>query len=240
MKTFALFVAICALALGAEATKTASAGTIADGTVRQPFILILAAFSDMAAHSEAEPAINRIVAQGIMRGVTPTEFAPDAPLTRGDFLIAIQHMFSLPRAPGGLNFTDVPASGPLNDAVKAVEPYLGRQMLCFGCALPTNLMLGDPVSRAEATLIITRVLIAQKKLQVLNQTETDSVLAGVPDSGQLSPPARPYFATAILNGIMPSGPQRRIAPEMEVSRANAAIFLDSVQRQFNIPEVKPP
>jgi hypothetical protein len=39
---------------------------------------------------------------------------------------------------------------------------------------------------------------------------------------------------------MPSGPQKRIAPEMEVSRANAVIFLDSVQRQFNIPEVKPP
>jgi S-layer homology domain len=126
------------------------------------------------------------------------------------------------------------------DAVKAVQPYLGRQMLCSGCALGTNLLPRDSVSRAEVTLVLAKVLAAQKKLTLPTPTETDAILAGIPDVSGLSAAARPYFAAAIQSGIMPAGPQRRIAPEMTVSRASAAVLLDGVQRQFAIPEVKPP
>jgi hypothetical protein len=212
--------------------------TAAFGTIRPSLMLV--AFSDLSAQSEAEPAINHIVAQGILRGVTSTEFAPDAPLTRGDFLVAIQHMFKLPRRSGGTEFTDIAPSDPMYGAVKAVEPYLGRQMLCSGCALGTNLLPGDSVSRAEATLVLAQVLAAQKKLTLPSPAETDAILAGVPDSAWLSPAARPYFAGAVQNGIMPAGPQRRIAPDMTVSRASAAVLLDSVQRRLAIPEVQPP
>jgi S-layer homology domain len=79
--------------------------------------LTLVAFSDLSAHSEAEAAINHIVSQGILRGATSTEFAPDAPLVRGDFLVAIQHMFGLSRSSGGSEFTDIPPTDPLYDAV---------------------------------------------------------------------------------------------------------------------------
>ena len=38
-------------------------------------------YSDVASHTEAGPAINSTSAQGITRGASPTQFAPEASLT---------------------------------------------------------------------------------------------------------------------------------------------------------------
>jgi hypothetical protein len=199
-------------------------------------LLSLIAFSDLAG-DPAEPAINSMVAQGILHPVSPTQFAPHEPLTRGDFVIAIQHMFNLPREAKPINFTDISPGTPLYAALQAVEPYLGRQTLCFGCALGTNFMPDQPITRANVTFTVTRVLTEQKKLQLLTPAEVDSVLERIPDADQLSAPSRAYFATAIKSGISPLGPENRIEPASPVTRSESAVLLDNVQRKFEIPRV---
>jgi hypothetical protein len=52
-------------------------------------------FVDLASHTAAVPAINSMVAQGIMRGVSQTQFAPDAYYSMGEFAVSMQHMFNL-------------------------------------------------------------------------------------------------------------------------------------------------
>jgi len=196
------------------------------------------AFSDLAGHDAAESAINSMAAQGIMHGLTPTQFAPEMPLTRGDFVIAMQRMFNLPPSQS-IAFSDVAPANPVYPALQAVGPYLGRQLLCFGCALGTNFMPSQAISKAEAIFTMTRVLAALNKLQLLSPSDADSVLAGIPDLSELSPPSRVYFATAIRNGISPLGPENRILPASEVTRADAAVLLDRVQRKFDIPRLPP-
>jgi hypothetical protein len=196
-------------------------------------------FSDLTSSSEAESAINNMVAQGIMRGVTPTQFAPETPLSQGDFVIAMQRMFKLPRASRSVDFSDVAPNSPIYAALQALEPYLGRQILCFGCALGTNFLPNQAISSAEMIFIMTRILTGQNKLQLLNSADAYSVLAGRSDTSQLSPPSRVYFATAIRNGIL-IGAENRIALPSEVTRADAALFLDRIQRKFDIPRVQPP
>jgi hypothetical protein len=94
-------------------------------------------------------------------------------------------------------------------------------------------------SKAETIITMTLVLATQNTLQLLISGDADSVLAGVSDADQLSRPSRVYFATAIKNGILPLGPQNRILPASEVTRADAAVLLDRMQRKFDIPRVQP-
>src|SRR5438105_3978001 len=102
-------------------------------------------FSDLAHHVEEELAINSMVAQGIMRPISPTKFAPDTPETLGEFAVSTQHMFNLPQPAHPINFSDVPPSSPIYAAVQAMVPYMGRHILCIGCALTTDFLPNQPV-----------------------------------------------------------------------------------------------
>jgi hypothetical protein len=198
-----------------------------------------APFSDLGGHAAEIQSIDSMVAQGILSGVSPTEFAPEAPLTHGDFVIAMLHMFKLPRTAHPTEFSDIPLESPLHGALEAVEPFLGRQLLCFGCALGKNFMPRQAISSAETAFTLVRILTAQNKLQLLSPVEIDSVLAKVSDASQLSRPSRVYFATAIRNGILSLGPDNKMDLTREQTRAGAAVLLDRVQQTFDVPRVNP-
>jgi hypothetical protein len=196
-------------------------------------------FHDVAKDAPAAGAIDRMVAQGIMHPVSPNEFAPDTPETLGHFVASIQHMFRLePKASAPL-FTDVPPDSPIFAAVQATAPYLGRQLLCFGCALGTNLVPDQPLSRAQEGMLITQVLIAQKRLQLLDPAATHVVLSGGADTNKVSAPAAPYIATAVKAGVLPLTAERRLEPATPATRVAVATSLDTVQRTFKVPEVQP-
>jgi hypothetical protein len=189
-------------------------------------------------HPAAQPAIASIVSQGIMRPVAVGQFAPDQPDSLGDFAVAAQSLFGLPPPSRPVQFTDVPPGSQYYAAIQAIAPYLHRQLLCFGCALSTELYVGQPVSRAEANMVVVSVLVAQNKLQLLTPPQANDVLATAPDAAVLPPPARVYFATGIKNGILPLADGSSIAPAKPHSRADIAVLLDSVQTKFKIPLLK--
>ncbi len=196
--------------------------------------------NDLAAHALESPAINNMVSQGIMKAAAAGQFAPDATETLGDFVVSVQGMFNLGKPAQATEFGDVLANSSLYDAVQAVAPYMGRQMLCFGCMLGKNLLPEQPISHALAAMIMAQVLVAQKKLTLPTAAETDAALANVADASQIPPPARPYFAAAVTGGIVTLQPGNRIVLGMAHTRAEVAVLFDGAQKKFSLPQVSQP
>lgn len=201
---------------------------------------IQANFSDLGDHAAEQPAIGSLVSQGILRGVSPTQFNPDAPMTNGDFAASVQKMFNLPVPAQKVNFTDVPASSPIFNAVESITPFLGRQIVCFGCQLGSNFGPNAPASRLVTAVTIVNVLIAQKKVELMAPDAAEASLANVADEAQLQGPSRVYVATALQQGVLSLTADRAIAGLSPMTRANIAVQLDGVQKKFNVPLVRVP
>jgi len=196
-------------------------------------------FKDLGAQRVEAPAINSMVSQGIMKPVAVAQFAPDAPETLGDFAASVQHMFKLGQPASATEFADVPAGSSLYAAIQSVAPYMGRLMLCPGCALTKSLLPMQPVSRAQVTMIMAQVLVAQQKLTLPTAAEASAALAHVADASLIPAPARPYFAAAVQGGIVTLQPGNKIALGVAHTRAEVAVMLDGAQRRFNIQQVSP-
>jgi hypothetical protein len=189
----------------------------------------------IVAATEASAAFDNLASQGILSNQPSLR----APMTRGDFVLALQRMFNLPESKEATAFTDVPLNSPLGSALRAIGPYLGRQILCPGCALGTNFLPDQPISNLNAAFITTRVLVGQKKLQLLTPAEADAVLAKVSDAETLPPGSRVYFATGIAGGVVRFGTDKSIGPDQDQTLGDTAILLDHVQRNFAIPKANP-
>jgi hypothetical protein len=96
--------------------------------------------------TEASAAFDNLASQGILSNQPSLR----APTTRGEFVLALQRMFNLPESKEATAFTDVPLNSPLGSALRAIGPYLGRQILCPGCALGTNFLPDQPISNLNA------------------------------------------------------------------------------------------
>jgi hypothetical protein len=194
--------------------------------------------TDLNAHVAEAPAIRNVVAQGIMRTIGPDTFKPDALTTRAELAASVQHMFNLRRPANLANFPDIPPNSPLYSSVEAVAPFLGRQTLCFGCALISNFLPNEPVSRIESAVLLTNVLIAQKKFSLLSEAESEPVLIGIEDAKTFRGPLRVYVATAIHNGVLPLTAPHRLDPTLH-TRAQTAVLLNNLQERFNLQKVEP-
>jgi len=205
----------------------------------QPRFPVRQEISDLSAHTTEAPAIHSMVTQGIMRTVNAAKFEPDAPTTRGELAVSLQHMFNLGRPAKSVEFTDIPASSPLYASVQAVAPFLGRQILCFGCALSLKFGPDEPVSRIEGAVLLTNILLAHKKFNLLSRAEAEPVLATLEDANSLKGPLRIYVATAIKNDVLTLSAPNRLNPNALHSRVQTAVTLDRVQRKFMVPPVSP-
>jgi hypothetical protein len=197
------------------------------------------ALSDLRAHAAEEPAISRIVAQGIMKPIAPGKFDPDGVVTRDEFAASLQHMFNLPAPARPIRFPDLSPRSPNYAAIQAAAPYMNAQILCPGCLLSRRFLPDEAASRGVSTLAIVRILVAKKKLPLPSPAEADHALANVTDAKGLAPEARPYFATALSSGILTLRPGNKTELGLEHTRAELAAQLDHVQRTLKIAEVKP-
>ena len=196
-------------------------------------------FSDLDKHIAQQPAINNIVAQGIMRPVSVTQFAPDAPVSLGEFAVSLQHMLNLPPPSKTYDFVDVSPDSPIYGAVQAVGPYLGRQALCPGCALQNTFDPYRPLTVGEAAVTLVLILMSQKKLQLLTQGDADRTVANIPGGADLLPPSRLFLGTALKSGLIALTPDGAIKASQQYTRADFAVLLDRTQTHFQIERVRP-
>ena len=205
----------------------------ATGSFAQPIVV-----SDITNHHAEAAAIRNIVSQGVMEAPRG-KFRPDAPMTRADLAASVQRLFDLKSPAVATNFPDVPSMSPFYPSVEAVAPYLGRQILCFGCALKSTFLPEAPASELEFAVLVTNVLLAQKRLALVPGPEAEAVLTNVPNSGQLRGPLlRAYVATAIRAGIILPPKSDRLTSVTAFSRAQGAGMLNRVQNKFTITKVR--
>jgi hypothetical protein len=194
--------------------------------------------TDVSAGSFEAKAIKNLVGQGIMPPVAPGKFDPTATMKRGDFVVALQRLFNLPAPARQMKFSDVHQGDVAYTAIEAVAPYMDKQVPCPGCDIGAKFSSDAHVSRAESAITLVRILLAQNKLQLLGDAESDKVLSSVPDSQGLPKRTRPYIATAIQAGILECCAGNTIESTQLLTRADAAETLDRVQRRFDIPPAK--
>jgi hypothetical protein len=196
-------------------------------------------FSDLGSHAADQPAIARIVAQGIMSPVSPGAFEPDAPVSRGDFVVSIQHMLTLKAPAQPPVFGDVPPTNKVHGALAATAPYMNRQLLCVGYVLGTNFQADEPIGRGLVAITLVNALIARKQIELVTVADADKALTNVADANLLSAPARQYLATALTNGIPTLRPGNEIAAGSAMTRDEFAVMLDRVQQNFKIAPIRP-
>jgi hypothetical protein len=204
----------------------------AQPTVAQPVTPHAVKISDLAGHGKETAAIQNMVAQGIMP-ITQGAFDPDKATTRADLAYAVQHMFALKSQQ--VTFTDIPANSTLHASVTAVAPFLGRQLLCPGCALISKFLPNEPVSPVERSVLLINVLRARGTLQILDAGTAEKALANIDNAVALRGPLRLYIATAVQNGLL-TAQELHSAPD---TRARTAAQLDAMQERFKLPRVAP-
>ena len=211
---------LCALTLLLSCARAETQGTV----------------SAKSAPAREQPAIARMVKQGIMRRVTPARFDPAGLNARGDFAVSVQKLFDLPAPAHAADYLDVSPDSPFHAAVQAVSPYLGRQMRCFGCQLTLSLGPNEPVSRLEAVITLTNILVAQNKVALAGPQAAEPLLRHLRGVDERGGPLRQYVATAIQGHVLLPTPANSLAPDRPFTRADLAALLDRVQRTYHVPQ----
>lgn len=194
--------------------------------------------TDVSAGSTEAKGIKNLVAQGVMSPIAPGKFDPAAAINRRDFAVALERLFSLSAPEKAIKFSDVRQGDAGYAAIEAVAQYMDKQVPCPNCDIGTKFSPDAHVSRAQSAITLVRILVAQHKLQLVNESESDKILSSVPDVQELPKRTRPYIATAIQAGILECCAGNTIEATQLLSRGDAAETLDKVQRRFDIPAVK--
>jgi S-layer homology domain len=196
-------------------------------------------FTDLRGRSMEAAAIKNLVSQGVMSAAAPGKFDPEATMKRGDFAVALQRLFQLPQPSKPTKFSDVRQGDALYEAVQAVVPFMDKQVPCPNCELGSKFEPAKSVSRALWAVTVVRILVAQNRLQLLNEAQTETTLSSVPDARDLRKRARPYFATAIHSGVIGCCAGNTLEMSQFLGRADVAEMLNKIQEQFKIPPAQP-
>ena len=153
-------------------------------------------------------------------------------ITLGEFAETVEERFSLPQPDAPVSFDDVRPSDPDYTAAQTVYPFLHRQLICPECALTSHFYPKNPLTHAQAAVVLVSILATEGKITLLNTNETSDVLATVPDADSVSIFARPYIATALAYGILPLQAEDMVRPTQSYSRAEVTALLNTVLRRF--------
>jgi hypothetical protein len=151
------------------------------------------------------------------------------------FAAQMQQRFSMPQPKVLVRFEDLAPSDPNYAAAQAITPYLNRQVLCPRCMLPANFGPNQAVSRGASAVFFVTYLMAQNKLQLLNDQDANRALANVADASSLQDLKRRYIATAVQNGILPLQQGNTIHEATPLSPSEMSTVLQNIRNKFNVP-----
>lgn len=239
-------------AINNSALKGAFQGTLVDncmfgtwsqgGSSGQPLILCrsgtappaIVNMTDLAGFTAEQPAIQRMLAQGIMTPTSAGHFTPTGTVTRAEFAEMLQHMFGLKAATNNA-FSDVPASDQRIGAIAAAAPFMNRQIFCFGCQLTQKFLPDKVISRAEAAVYVVRVLGSEGKVQQVPAADLPTIAGRAADAVTWGPLLTPLLAVALQSHLLDVESDNTLQPAKPLQRVHAAVLFDTAQLLGDIP-----
>lgn len=200
---------------GAEGKLTvAAAGLSYDISVK-----LEADFTDMAGHWAAS-YVKSLYKDGIVTGVTETEFGPELSMKRCDFVLMLYRAAGSPAVSESSGFTDVPDGAYHATAVAWAYENGVTSGKAEGLFAPT-----DTLTRQEGFTFLYRAL----KLLGVSYTDGDeSKLDSFPDAASVASWARTPTATLISLGVV-EGSDSGLAPASSLTRAQMAKMLQTAR-----------
>lgn len=150
-------------------------------------------------------------AQGLMTGVSGTEFAPDADVTRGMFVTVLYRMENTPETAAAHGFTDVPADAYYADAVA----WASENGIVTGFSAE-QFAPEENITREQMAAILHRYAAFKG-----HDTAAHGALSYT-DNGAISDYARDAVTWAADNGILQGNENGTFAPAANATRAEAA------------------
>ena len=168
-------------------------------------------------HSEwFSSAVSFVSSHELFVGTSPTEFSPNANMTRADLATVLWRLESSVEADGGIDFADVPGNVYYTDAVEWASANHVIEGTAPGIFAPVS-----NVTRQEMVTMIYRYV------QTLGMDTGDTVnLTGFKDSGKVASWAEDAMEWAVANGIIQGKGNDVLAPEATATRAEVATIME--------------
>lgn len=198
------------------------------------------AFSDVSSKHWAKSAIDKMVEQGIISGYTDGTFQPSRNLSK------IEAIILLSKVAGVNKYTDAATSfeKEYEETLKNYKTSYKKQvayLLGTGVLSKEELpnlinadKLNTPITREEMAMLVTKILGKDEEV-----SKKSFVVLPFDDIADISADAKPYVEYVYNEGIMKGMTANKFSPKEKVTRAQAAIILNTIVPKVNIvPEVK--
>lgn len=195
---------------------------VSNATTRDQVVIIkeqkpLTPYNDMNGYRWAEIAVGALSRHGILDGIADESFEPGKRITRGEFIAMLIRGAKL--TGGKDQFPDVAEDYPY-----AKEISIAKQK---GIALGDgngNFNPDDTVTRQDISAFVYRTLNSMGKMGPADP----EVLAGHPDSEEISDYALPTMASIVRAGILRGDEDGMLNPKNDMTRAEAAVLIERV------------
>ncbi|ATY86176.1 hypothetical protein CVV65_15590 [Kyrpidia spormannii] len=178
-------------------------------------------FVDMKGHW-AEDQVARLAAAGVIGGVDGQHFAPDRPVTRGQFAVLLVRALGLETVQARpADFADVSADAWNRHEIDVVAQEGLMSGVGGGRFAPD-----DPMTREQMIAVLTR---AMRQVKGELPSPDTTVLTRFSDGGEVSNWAQGDVAVAVQTGVV-VGSDGKLEPGKVSSRAEAAAMLGKMLR----------
>lgn len=183
-------------------------------------------------HNDVQPghwaydAVEYCYEHGVCSGISSTDFGPDNPMIRGDFMLMLYNAAGKPAANTSTTFTDVAET----DYYYTALSWAQAGGLAAGSG-DGKFSPRDPITREQAFALLHRYL------PIIGKSCPDgelSVLDQFADQKSLSEYARTAAATLVSQGLA-SGSDGNLSPKDTLTRAQMASLLSRVLEHTPVP-----
>ena len=171
-------------------------------------------FTDTENHWAAG-AIQYVYENGLLRGVSDTEFAPDATFSRAMLVTVLHRLAGSPASSGYYPFTDV------RDTAWYANPVAwAHQNKLAGGITETQYAPNSPITREQLAVMLMRYA------QYQGCDTSDTIrLVHYKDAGQVSGYAETAVKWAVSTGILKGRTANELQPQGTATRAEVAVIL---------------
>lgn len=173
-------------------------------------------FSDVSSSAWYAEAVNYVYENGLMTGISSTQFAPNNTLTRAMVVQTLYAMANKPAVSGSENFTDVSSGDWFADAVT----WASANGIVSGYNA-TQFAPNDPLTREQLALI----LYGYAQMRGYNTTQSGTSIQKFTDYGSISTWALEAMDWAVNAGLLSGKGNGVLDPTGTATRAEVAQIL---------------